>query len=295
MNPLRRKLAIASWDGPREPNIFGRMVLDAEPALAYVDHLRQTTGEKVTMTTVIGKAVAMALAATPSLNGYIRLGNYVEHEHVNIAFLVSFEDGKNLAKAKIDDLDKKSILDATLELKALAERLKQGKDEAFNKSMGPVKMLPTFVLKRILKIVQFLSTNLGLAIPALGVEKFPFGSCIITNVGVFGLDEGFVPPTPFAGVPLYVLIGAVKEAPWVENGVITVRRQVTITATIDHRFMDGAQGATLAKTLRKYLTNPWLFDGKEGPALLTDQGADVVPDMPTVVGAAAGPETGSAS
>jgi len=58
MNPLRRKMAIAAWDSPREPNIYGRMTLDAEPALAYVDHLRKTTGEKVTLTTVVGKAVA---------------------------------------------------------------------------------------------------------------------------------------------------------------------------------------------------------------------------------------------
>ena len=28
MNNMRRKLAIATWDGPRESNIYGRMVLD---------------------------------------------------------------------------------------------------------------------------------------------------------------------------------------------------------------------------------------------------------------------------
>ena len=86
MNNMRRKLAIATWDAPRESNIYGRMVLDIEPALAYVDHLRKTSGEKVTLTTVIGKAVAMALRATPSLNGYIRLGSYVQHEKVSVAF-----------------------------------------------------------------------------------------------------------------------------------------------------------------------------------------------------------------
>ncbi len=256
MNPLRRKLAIAAWDGPREPNIFGRMTFDAEPALAYVEELRRSSGEKVTLTTVIGKAVALALRATPSLNGFIRLGSYVPHERVSVAFLVALEEGRNLAKAKIDDLDQKSVVRATVELRQLAEKLHQGKDDAFNKSMGPVKLLPSFLLKPLLKFVQFVTTNLGWSVPALGLEAFPFGSCIITNVGVFGLDEGYVPPTPFAGVPVYVLIGAVKEMPMVVDGAIVIRRQLTITATIDHRFMDGAQGATLAKVMREVLADP---------------------------------------
>ena len=101
--------------------------------------------------------------------------------------------------------------------------------------------------------------------PALGLEAFPFGSAIVTNVGVFGLDEGFVPPTPFAGVPLYVLMGAVKDAPMAENGAVVIRKQMTLTATIDHRFMDGAQGATLAKTMRELMANPWKLEGKDGP------------------------------
>ncbi len=270
MNSLRRKLAIASWDAPREPNIYGRMTLDIEPALAYVEHLRKTSGEKVTLTTVIGKAVAMALAETPSLNGFIRFGSYVQHDKVRVAFLVALEEGRNLAKARIDDLDKKSVLDATHELKDLAEKLYKGKDESFNKSMGPVKLLPTWVLRVLLRLTAFITTSLGVSVPALGLEAFPFGVCVITNVGVFGLDEGFVPPTPFAGAPLYVLIGAVKDAPMAVDGQVVIRKQLTLTATIDHRFMDGAQGATLAKTIRKLLGNPWLMEGREGPLALPD-------------------------
>jgi len=265
VNPLRRKLAIASWDAPREPNIFGRLTLDAEPALAYVEHLRKTSGEKVTLTTVVGKAVAMALRDTPSLNGYLRFDTYVPHERVSVAFLVAFEEGKNLAKAKIDDLDRKSVVEATVELRQLADKLHQGKDEAFNKSMGPVRLLPVWVIRRLLKVVGFISTRLGWSVPALGIEAFPFGACVITNVGVFGLDEGFVPPTPFAGVALYVLIGAVRDAPMAVDGQVVVRKQLTLTATIDHRFMDGAQGATLAKTIRAVLGNPWLMEGRDGP------------------------------
>lgn len=65
-----------------------------------------------------------------------------------------------------------------------------------------------------------LASGLGLTIKALGVEPFPFGSCIVTSVGMFGLDEGYVPPTPFARVPVYILVGAVRERAVVKDGSV---------------------------------------------------------------------------
>jgi pyruvate dehydrogenase E2 component (dihydrolipoamide acetyltransferase) len=57
----------------------------------------------------------------------------------------------------------------------------------------------------------------------------------------------------------------VRDAPAVVDGAIVAQKQLTLTATIDHRFMDGAQGATLAKTVRRLMGNPWLMDGRDGP------------------------------
>ncbi len=263
---VRRKLAIASWSAPREGNIYGKLTLDATQAVAYLDWVRATTGEKVTITHLVGKAVGMALAKAPALNGYLRLGSYIPHETVDIAFLVVLEEGENLAKAKIANIDRKSLGDVGRELRELAERLRKGKDDNFNKSMGPVKLLPTWLLKPILSITGFLASSLGLSIPMLGVERFPFGSCVVTSVGMFGLDEGYAPPTPFARVPVYVLVGALKDAPAVVNGQLVVRKQLVITATVDHRFMDGYQGGVLAKVVREVLENPWrTLEGREGP------------------------------
>jgi pyruvate dehydrogenase E2 component (dihydrolipoamide acetyltransferase) len=262
---VRRKLAIATWSAPSEGNIYGKLTLDATEVLAYIAWLRETSGEKVTVTHVVGKAVAEALAAAPGLNGTIRLGSFVQHASVNITFLVALDGGKNLAKAKVDDYDQKSVVDAAVELRQLAEKLHKGEDESFKKSMGPLKMLPTWIIRPLVKLTGYLTAVWGVNVPALGLEAYPFGSAVITNVGVFGLDEGFAPPTPFAHVPLLVLMGAIRKAPWVdEAGELTVREQLTITATIDHRFMDGAQGGVLAKTVRRVFANPWALSGLEG-------------------------------
>lgn len=263
---VRRKLAIASWDAPREGNIYGKLTVDATEAVAYIAHLRETTGEKVTITHLVGKAVGEALKQAPSLNGRIVFGRYIPHETVDVTYLVVLDGGKNLAKAKICDVDQKSPADIAVELRQMAERLRSGKDEAFKKSQGPLGLLPTWIIRPMVNLTGWLTAALGVEVKAFGLERFPFGSCIVTSVGMFGLDEGFVPPTPFARVPVYVLIGAIKDRPAVIDGELCVRKQLTITATIDHRFIDGFQGGVLAKVVRDVLENPWQLLPEGAPA-----------------------------
>ncbi|MCC6555775.1 MAG: 2-oxo acid dehydrogenase subunit E2 [Polyangiaceae bacterium] len=269
----RRKLAIATWSSPREGNIYGKLTVDATEALAYLDHVRARTGEKATITHFVGKAVGEALRQAPSLNGYLRLGEYIPHETVDLAYLVALEEGADLAKAKVCNVDRKSVADIARELRELSGKLHAGRDEQFKKSQGPVKMLPTWLLKPVLDVTGLLTSSLGVSIPALGVEAFPFGSCIVTSVGMFGLDEGYVPPTPFARVPVYVLVGALRDTPAVVGGQLVIRKHLTITATIDHRFMDGHQGGVLAKVVRGVFENPWQLEGLAGRPAAAVEGA----------------------
>ena len=264
-NSTRRKLAISTWDAPREGNIYGKLTVDAENLMDYIQQKRESTGQRVTVTTVVGLVVARALAKAPGLNGYIKFGTFYEHKTVDITFLVALEDGADLAKATIRDAGAMPLADLTKNLTERAGRLRAGKDDDFNKAKGMIKLLPTWLLRRLVRATGWMASSMGWSIPALGVERFAFGSAIITSVGMFGLDEGFAPPTPFARVPTYILVGAVKQRPVVYNGEIVARRQLTITATLDHRFIDGFQGGVLAKMIRQLLENPWEIDGDDPP------------------------------
>ena len=265
MNSTRRKLAIATWSAPSEGNIYGKLTLDATQALAYVAWLREKTGEKVTVGHLMGKALAMAMKNAPGLNGRIVWGKYVPHETVDITFLVALEGGADLAKAKIERADEKSVTEIAQALRVRAERLRGGNDDDFEKSKGVLRALPTWLLRPLLYLTGWLTAALGVSAKALGLERFPFGSAIITNVGVFGVDEGFAPPTPFARVPVLVLVGAVGDRPAVVDGKIVVQPQISITATLDHRFIDGAQVAVLGRTVRGLFENPWTLEGLQGP------------------------------
>ncbi|MCK6508907.1 2-oxo acid dehydrogenase subunit E2 [Myxococcota bacterium] len=262
----RRKLAIATWSSPREGNIYGKLTVDMTESLRYIEHLRRVSGEKVTVTHLVGRAVAEALAQAPGLNGRIFLGRYIPHDTVDITYLVALEEGADLAKAKVHQADQKSVVDIAKELRELAGRLHKGKDENFEKNKGLLRLLPTWLLRPLIWATGYLTGAMGIQLKAMGLERFPFGSCIITSVGMFGLDEGYAPPTPFARVPVYVLLGSVAERPAVVDGQLVVRPQMTITATIDHRFLDGFQGGVLAKIVRRVLENPWQLDSAKAPS-----------------------------
>jgi pyruvate/2-oxoglutarate dehydrogenase complex dihydrolipoamide acyltransferase (E2) component len=259
-NRLRRKLAIATWAAPREGNIHGKLTVDAHEALAWIDTTRERTGEKVTVTHLVGAAVARALAAEPSLNGTIRFGRFVPHDRVDLTFLVAMPDGSDLAKARVDDVDRRHPADVAHELHERVERLRTGTDEDWERSKGAIRLLPTWLLRRVLWLTGWLASSLGLDLPALGVQRHAFGSAVVTNVGMFGVDEAYVPPTPFARVPLWVLIGAVREEPTVREGRLVATPRVTLTVTIDHRFIDGFQAGTLAAEFRRIFADPWSLD-----------------------------------
>ncbi len=277
-NSVRRKLAIASWRGPREPNIYGKLDLDATEALAYLEEVRERTGERVTLTHLVARATGAALAEEPTLNGRIRLGRYIPNDRVSLAFLVTMPDGSDLARAKVDDVDRKDVATIAAELRQRTERLRSGTDDDWEKSKQLVRLFPTWILRPIVWFTGWLTASIGVGAKPLGLEPQPFGSGIVTSVGMLGLDEAWAPPTPFARVPLYVLIGAVRQRPVVVDGEVTSRPVLTVTATIDHRFIDGFQAATLARTVRRVFEDPWSLDRDDGcvdPRREPDAGIDI--------------------
>ncbi len=258
----RRKLAIATWCAPNEGNIYGKLTLNVEGTLKYIDEIREKTGEKITVTHIVGKALGNALRDTPDMNGRIFLGRYIPHKTVDIAFLVAFEGGKDLGKVKVENIDQKSVIEVARELAAKATRLRKREDHVFEKSQPLLKYLPTWLIRPILKLSGYLTSSVGVALPALGLEKYPFGACVITSVGMLDIDEGYAPPIPFARIPALIAVMRVKDRPVVENGQIVIRKQLDLNATLDHRFLDGFQGAKIAARIRKNVENPWIMDSQ---------------------------------
>jgi pyruvate dehydrogenase E2 component (dihydrolipoamide acetyltransferase) len=61
-------------------------------------------------------------------------------------------------------------------------------------------------------------------------------------------------------VPVLVLVGEINHKPWVVGDEVKPWPVLPITATIDHRWVDGYGIAGMSETFRKYLANPMAYE-----------------------------------
>ena len=65
-------------------------------------------------------------------------------------------------------------------------------------------------------------------------------------MGVFGVDTGTPILTP--GEAAILAFGQVKDAPWVHDGQLAMRKVCTLSLSFDHRIVDGDPGSAVLAT-----------------------------------------------
>ena len=247
------------WPAPDDPQIFGALEVDARPIRTLISVAR-AMGEHVTPTHVVGRAVAHALSQVPELDVHIAFGRSRPHPSIDVFFITAVDRGSDLSGVKITRADTKPLVDIARELRERGRALKDGRDANFARSKRLTDALPFPLLRPVLRATAFVTETLGLDVPLLGLQRAPFGSAMVSSVGMFGLPQGFAPLAWMYGVPLLVLVGEIRESAVVVDGRIEVREILPMTATIDHRYVDGAQIARLFGAFRAYLAAPAQFE-----------------------------------
>jgi pyruvate dehydrogenase E2 component (dihydrolipoamide acetyltransferase) len=82
------------------------------------------------------------------------------------------------------------------------------------------------------------------------------GTFTITNVGVFGVDTGT--PIINPGEAAILALGSIKDAPWVVDGQLAVRKVCQLALSFDHRVVDGLQGSQFLADVGALLADPGL-------------------------------------
>ena len=254
----RRRIAVATWRAPKESRLHARMAVDATALLAYCRERTSSSGVRVSPGVVVGVAFQRAVEQVPAFHTRVVLGRIVPFDSHDVAFAVDIGDGDDLAPTKVQQVDRKNVVDVARELEEGAARLRARRDRPHTTATGIAHTLPWFALRPVLATASLL--NGGFGVPAFGQPAHPLGSLFITNIGSFGLDEGYVAPLPFARVPLYVCVGAVADAPMAVDGEVVVRPRMVMTATADHRLVDGAHAAKVARLVRASLADPQTLD-----------------------------------
>lgn len=256
-----RRLSIANWKAPNDPTVYGTLLIDFSVAHCFLEKINAPSRPRVTVTHLVSKAVALTLKRFPDLNGMIRWKRIYLRQSVDIFLQVAIAEGgkdqkPDLSGTKIESCDTKSLTQIAAELKEKSEKIRQKKDPQFQKTLKLLNVVPALLLSWIIRLMAFLIHNLGINLPKIGLPVDPFGSAMVTSVGMLQVPSGFAPLVPMSRTPLIVCVGEVVERPWVHQGQVVARPILDLSFTLDHRFIDGLTGSRMAKCLKEIIQDP---------------------------------------
>jgi pyruvate dehydrogenase E2 component (dihydrolipoamide acetyltransferase) len=251
-----RKLAGATWGPPSDPQFYGDVDIDAGALLELQRRIRDDHGVHVTLTHLIGRAVAHGLSSVPDLRVRLAFGREHPRETTDVFFIVATGGGRDLTGVKVCRADTKSVIEIAAELEGRRAAIGAGTDTAFGRSKRLLTLLPPSLLGGALRLGARLTSDLNLDLSALGMPRQAFGSAMVTSVGMWGIHRAYSPLAAYYRVPVLVCIGAVTERPVSIQGRIVARPMLTLTATFDHRYVDGYQAAQFAHAVEGYCRDP---------------------------------------
>ena len=252
------KVNLGSWKVNGDSQIYCELKVDVEKAEKYIKKLNEDNECKITITHFVGRVLGLIMKDTPDLNVLVKLGRIYYRNEVNIFFHVA--DEGDLSGYCLKNIDEKSLITISKELRQAAQSIRAKKDPSFKKIKSSWKIIPVECSKMILGFIRFITNTLNLNIRALGIPKDPFGGLMITNIGSLGFDSAFAPLPPYSEVPFLIALGKSRFNPVCDdNGKIEAKKQISLCMTIDHRIIDGYRGSIIVEKIKNYFDNPELI------------------------------------
>ncbi|KAB1220675.1 Dihydrolipoyllysine-residue acetyltransferase component of pyruvate dehydrogenase complex [Morella rubra] len=224
----------------------------------------------VTMTALLAKATALALAKHPVVNSSCRDGkSFTYNSSINIAVAVAIDGG--LITPVLQDADKVDIYSLSRKWKELVDkaRAKQlqpqeyntgNKDNKRRKQMGFLLIINgvdsgivplEFSPKTVHAFVPTLNSISGLQTKPGNIP----GTFTLSNLGMFGVDrfDAILPP----GTGAIMAVGASQPAVVAtKDGRIGMKNQMQVNITADHRVIYGSDLASFLQTLATIIEDP---------------------------------------
>lgn len=254
-----RKIAVNTWKPDYGGKILSRVELNPEPALAYLQKINQDSSEKITLTHYLGAILGKLQEEYPLLRSTVRGKKIFQRKNCDVFFHVSrvnLKGEEDLSGKVIRHINQLSPKQVAQELNAKGRIIKNKEDTTFKTIKKLVSFVPNFLISLILDISSFIHIDLNLWSPILGTKQDTFGSMMLTNVGVFGVRESFVPFVRYSGIHAICCMGSVYDDVVYRDGEIRPGKKVVLSWSLDHRLIDGSTAGKMSRRLIDLFENP---------------------------------------
>jgi len=257
-----RRIALHIWRRPSDPTVYGNLEINMRKSCAYLETVNRLSPEfPVTVTHLTVKAIATALAEYPKANAIVSGKRLHARDTADVYCQVATHGGEDLSGVKVATADHKTVIEIAHELSRAVDHVHKGDDPGSERSKRAIRWIPQRALGGFLRAMEFLTYDLGVDLSRFGIAYDQFGGAMVSNVGIFGIDNGLAPLVPVSRTPIVLLVGKVRDKPTVEDGEIVIAPMLTIGCTFDHRVIDGYQAGAMAKTVISCLEDPFIRFG----------------------------------
>lgn len=255
-----RRFRIASH-GPADCYGYVESSVNAQPLLDAKQKLHQNGHPNVTVEHLFVKALADPIGKARYLNGRFVWGSYYEFDTIDIATVVTREEGRDMSIIKHKNVPETSV-DVLAETAQSSTRTSQAGESGEKTRSRLIHALPISLLRPLIRTITWLNEYWGVSIPPAMDEPYMTGAAVVSNVGIFDTEKtrAYAHLPAAFGTALFVVLHGIEEQAVAENGTVKAQKRLPFTFTVDHRVMDGHEGFDLLSNLRERLENPgrWL-------------------------------------
>ena len=193
------------------------------------------------------------------MNRFIANKNMYQRNEVTAAFTVkktfSDEGDETLARVVAEKGD--TLESINRKVHEQIQLCKTGTD-ASTDAMNIIKKIPG--KKLIGVIARFLDRHGWMPQSVIATDPYQC-SVVLSNLGSIGMNIGYHHLMNWGTTSIFVVIGKKKKKPHYDmDGNITMRKELSISATIDERISDGFYYARTLKLVKKLVENPELLE-----------------------------------
>ncbi len=286
-----RKIAIASWRHPRDPSTYSWLDLPVEEAEMFLKAFPSET--QPSLTHFVAAIVANCLEKHPDLNHLLRARNLYRRAQTDIFIttLLNTPIGKDLSGFVLRDVPAMDLGTVARHSEEAVGRLRRGEDVETQRINAITAKMPVWLLRLTMALEDFAHYTLNVSLRRFGLPDDRFGSAIISNFGVLGIENALIPLSPYCRCPLIVGMGRTRPMPIVRNGAVVAAECITISFTFDHRYADGVHGGLMMRRFQKIFLKPNRYAAIfEGTTLISETAPPRPAGDPTDKGAVHLPE-----
>jgi len=261
LNSGWRKVASSIYRRPVDSKIFGSVEIDITDLELFIAEKRKN-GIKATLTHIFILAAARALKQeVPELNTFIKRGNVVKRDHIDVMVSVLLRDSK-MGSVLIKDADTLTLNELVRVMKDEINKSRKGDENKTMQMKDKLARIPWPVRGWVYRVIKTVTMDWGFSFPSLGLSANSFGSFVVSNIGSLGLDMGYPALFPSSNVSFVLILGGVNRKPAVVNEQIVPRTILSLGAALDHRVVDASHGGLLFRYLKNVVNNPHQLDEK---------------------------------